>query len=336
MSHQSVLFRSPAEAEAAHPTLDRSAALPIAERDTLVILDEYQFSHDDQVTCQLERNGSICGELHGKGHIVMRSDGNKGYLGGCCSKKHFGESEHFRSQRAMVRRAIDAADRRTRLQAHVSDLDLADRVANLQSTMRALVVRARLLRDALPRTLVTLLADRHKRRALEVAIEVAYEVPDEAGNSRDDWRRERVGNLVSAAFTDGVSIDQLRVRVHGVVKSLARAREVTNPNSREVKVWLKELESVAGMESEVAALKLTIAGFLSNENLATVKYLAYEARCLPEMLTEISEILGNPRLTQSRAQQEAQAWVASVRRANGDRRFRAAQEATLRPSTATV
>lgn len=336
MNHQPVLFRTSAEAEAAHLTLDRTAALPFSERGSLEVIDEYQFASDDEVKCQLERDGYVCGELHGKGHVVKRADGVKGYLGGHCSKKHLGHVEQFRKQQTMVRRAIEVQARKDSLQAHLANEELPNRIAALHEQSNQMVSRGRVLRETFPRSLVSLLADRLKRGSTEVAIEVAHKVPAEGETTRNDWRRERVGNVAGLTFSNGVVIDLVRGRARALIKAYGEAREAINPQDRDVKRWLLELDNISKRETEVGLVERSMALFVSDENLEIVKYLANEANCLPEALIAMDAVRGKARLAYGKAIQDANEWLSRVRRAHGNREVRPAEERTIRPGSGAI
>ena len=53
------------------------------------ITSSYTYPRADWASCQLEIDGKICKEPHGKGWIMMRRDGVEGYIGGDCADSHF-------------------------------------------------------------------------------------------------------------------------------------------------------------------------------------------------------------------------------------------------------
>jgi hypothetical protein len=271
-------FRTPRDAESARPNLDRNVALP---KDVLIkapiITGIYSYEPADWVICQLEIDGNICRQEHGKGWIMRLPGGAEGYVGQHCAKEHFGADHAFAKEAARARREVGRDDLVGRLRALLDDPVRRERIVDAFERQQALKAEISRVRDMLPFAVKNRLHDMTKTGKSSVSLEFEYLENDEdrEGNVIEvrKWRIDFIGAIGAPNALDTLRTDALGERLRAALTAFDQAKPSSDHSDKELRVWAEYLEGVDRSESEINEFVEELGKFKQPQSLNLLCWL---------------------------------------------------------------
>ncbi|WP_372874980.1 hypothetical protein [Pseudomonas sp.] len=154
-----------------------------------------------EASCQYQKNGKRCSQMHQHGFVVERHDDSKVLIGNCCALNHLGLDDEqvrggFNKLSATERQNIRRHKVETMLKQRES---LIGRVRAASIKFRDLQRKVSLILSTLPAEVGGVLLDRWKRNALEVSWEylLVKKGQDEKGKPYEErsWYPHSFGKL---------------------------------------------------------------------------------------------------------------------------------------------
>ncbi|MBL4835915.1 MAG: hypothetical protein JKY26_18340 [Pseudomonas sp.] len=208
-----------------------------------------------EASCQYQKQGKRCSQLHQHGFVVERSDGSKVLIGNCCALKHLGLDDEqvrqeFKKLSATERQSIRRHKVETMLKQRES---LISRVRATTIKFRGLQNEVSLIFSTLPAEVGGVLIDRWKRNAFEVSWEylLIKKGADENGKPYEErnWYSHSFGKLKGLGLW--LQLDQQLYQE--ILLGLRRQLEAIPTNTR---LSQAELEVAETAFQQVATLEL--------------------------------------------------------------------------------
>lgn len=316
-------FRTPQDAREAHPRLDLDAAMPKEAFDAITGVYSYDRAHF--VICQLEINGQICRQEHGKGWIMRRTDGVEGYIGKDCAHEHFKKDHAFTNAVAHARRQVRTGALIERLRCLLDDPLRRDRIVDGFERQRALLREIRRIRDLLPFVVKETLERVAKggRNAVWLEFEYLEKDEDKDGNVFEvsRWRPETIGVVDSPSSIDLGRVDSIGEAFRAALTAYDYAKPSPEHPYRTLLGWAESLEALDRCESDLDELSNGLESFLRPMNLQLLCWLCRKESDQVDTVQAVLRLTGSPAGGMA-ARSAWGAWRREISRAYQDRRFR--------------
>lgn len=286
-------FRAPREAEAARPKLDRDAPMHKAEYAGLTGV--YSFPEVDWVTCQLIPEGAtaMCGQVHGNGFIMRRTDGVEGYLGQDCAKKEFDAHHEFGRDTAAARRVVRKVSLVERLGDLLAHSMRRERIVEGFTRQRTLRRQIAKVRDDFPHAVKEWLYSASKRghRVIELDFMHMETIEDKDGKDREvpRWHRERIGAVAAPGGLDLRGVEKLGERFRASLAAADSAEANAEMPDKELLQWAEALEDADRCELDLEEAEEAFSTFLHPDNC---RLLCWVCRKTDDQITTAGVALG--------------------------------------------
>lgn len=317
-------FRTPEEAKAARPTINDRAILPVSQ--FVDITGKCEFPKNHHVTCQLETESGICDQEFGDGYTMRRSDGVEVFVGGVCARKQFRDHVKFARETARAQNDVTVADYVARLQDHLSDPRLDQRLKDAETRRHALYEQVSAVRDHFTYAMLERIKGMTKGTNSSISLEFQYLEKREGRDGKirvvSRWIPSVVATATSPKALNLTRFNKVAAALHKAAQALQIAEASISHSVKTLQTWCISIEGIAESESALDGISKDLAAFKGPANL---KALVWLCGSLPECLAttrSILRILGQRTVTDDMARAAFGKWEAEMRAAHGNRNFR--------------
>ncbi|CAM4037384.1 hypothetical protein CCOS865_03254 [Pseudomonas reidholzensis] len=256
-----------------------------------------------EASCQYQKNGKRCSQLHQHGFVVELHDDSKVLIGNCCALNHLGlDDEQVRGEFKKLSATERQNIRRHKVEAMLKHReDLIGRVRAASIKFRALHSKASLILTTLPTAVGGALLDRWKRNALEVSWEylLIKKGKDEKGRPYE----ERSWYAHSFGMFKGLGVwQQLDQQLY--LETLLKLRRQLEAIPVKARLSQLELEHAEAALSQVATLETIerqlqgqielLDDFRKPSNLQLVIQIVSNQKVRAETVTAVYHLMGEP------------------------------------------
>jgi hypothetical protein len=322
-------FNSSAEALNTYPdSLDPSAPMPKDAYDPAVPLEPYLFAVDDRVSCQLvtKQGGGMCNQVHGRGFIIARKDGMRGFIGRDCSLEHFGVDHAFAQAAARADKQLEVQQAADRLRTLLTDEQLRGRLHTAFKKQQTLSQRVRSARKGLPISLLSVLHDMAKTNRSNVVVEFERRelIEDKDGKEVEisKWEPTIVGVLSRPDALDLLAIDARAERFRQAIVTFDEAQATTDQLKKQLVAWARELDDIDVAARELKDAEDSLTAFLDVENLKRLCWLVHDSRDQLQIARYVLKKQRGTEVSEQAARRPLEDWERDLRAPHQGRRFR--------------
>jgi hypothetical protein len=322
-------FTSSAEALTTYPdTLDRTAPMPKDAYDSAVPLEPYLFAVDDRVPCQLvtKQGGGMCNQIHGRGFIITRKDGMRGFIGRDCSLGHFGVHHAFARAAARADRQLEVQQAADRLRALLTDDQLRARLHDAFKKQQTLAHRVRSVRKELPTSLLQVLHDMAKTNRSNVVVEFERRelIENKEGKEVEvsKWEPTTIGVLGRPDALDLLAVDALAERFRHSRVTFDEARATSDQPKKRLVAWTRVLDDIDVAACELGDAEDALTAFIDVENLKRLCWLVHDSRDQLQIARYVLKRQRGSEVSEQAARRPLEDWGREVRAPYQGRRFR--------------
>lgn len=254
-------------------------------------------------SCQYQKNGKHCGQMHQHGFVVECHDDAKVMIGNCCALNHLGlDDDKIRSDLMALSATERQNARRHRVETLLQERETfikRVRAANIQH--RVLQERVTQVLEALPHQVGGILLDRWKRNALEVNWE--YQIVKTSKDEDDKTYTERRWYPHSFGKLKGLGT-WLQLQQQGYQERLLNLRRQLEaiPNKprlsqaevEEAETVLNQMSTLAVIERDLDANGHLLDEFLTQGNLQLAIQLVSSQQVRAETVKAVYQLLNEP------------------------------------------
>lgn len=322
------LFTSPADALTTYPeTFDRTAPMPKDAYDPAVPLEPYLFAVNDRVPCQLvtKQGGGMCNQVHGRGFIMARKDGIRGFIGRDCSLEHFGVEHAFARAAATIEKQLELQQTADRLRALLTDEQLRTRLHDAFKKQQTLAQEVKDLRKQLPTSLLNVLHDMDKTNRSNVVVEFERRelIENKEGKEVEvsRWEPTTVGALTRPDALDLLALDALaeRFRQSKATFDIAQANDQLK---KQLVAWVRALDDIDIAARELQDAQAAFTAFLDVENLKRLCWLVHDVRDRLQIASFVLKQQRGGEVSEQAAKRPLENWERELRAPYDGRRFR--------------
>ncbi|WP_411563630.1 hypothetical protein [Pseudomonas shirazensis] len=273
-----------------------------------LLLKKDNFSHgvwpyklyQPEASCQYEKLGKRCAQLHQKGYVVGCTDGSVVLIGHCCAHKYLSlDDESVKSGF----KQLDASQRLSIRRRKVESLlkrrqSYVEQGKDVHLQHRDLQARTTELYNALPRQIWTKLVERWKTNRLEVVWE--YQITKtgtENGKKvvERTWYPSSYGKLVGL----GAWLEFDHQTYAGQISSYRKQLELiptkdhlTNTEIDHAEATLNNMAAITNLEREFRALSKMMSAFVEPSNLVRAVQLTSNQAVRAETVVAVHRLTG--------------------------------------------
>jgi len=256
-----------------------------------------------EASCQYQKNGKRCSQLHQHGFVVERSDGSKVLIGNCCALNHLGLNDEqvrgeFKKLSATERQSI----RRHKVETMLKQREgFIGRVRATTIKFRGLQNQVSLILSTLPAEVGDVLIDRWKRNAFEVSWEylLIKKGVDENGNPYEErnWYSHSFGKLKGLGLW--LQLDQQLYQE--ILLGLRRQLEAIPTNARLsqaelelAEIAFKQMATLEAVERELQVQATLLEDFCRLTNLRLAIQVVSNHKVRAETVKAVHQLSGEP------------------------------------------
>ena len=289
------------------------------------ITGAYGYERAHFVTCQLEIDGQICKQEHGRGWIMLRVDGVEGYIGKDCAHEHFKRDHAFSSAVARARREVRTDALVARLEALLADPLRRDRIVDGFGRQHSMLQEIRRIRDLLPFAVKESLERMTKSGGAAVRLEFEYreKAEDRNGNVIEvsRWRPETVGSINAPGAIGLRGIENIGEAFRAALTACDHARPSADVPYKTLLGWAESLEALDRCESDLDDLAEDLESFVLPMNLRMLCWLCHKESDQVEAAQAVLRLTGSSG-SESFARAARNEWRREIMAAYQDRPFR--------------
>ncbi|MGR6740359.1 hypothetical protein [Pseudomonas chlororaphis] len=256
-----------------------------------------------EASCQYEKNGKRCSQMHQHGFVVERHDDSKVLIGNCCALNHLGlDDEQVRGGFMKLSATERQNIRRHRVETMLKQREnLIGRVRAASIKFRDLQSKASLILSTLPCEVGGVLLDRWKRNALEVSWEylLIKKGKDEKGKPYEErsWYPHSFGKLKGLGLWLQLNQQLYQKNLLDLRRQLEAVPIKTRLSQVELELAETALKQVATLETIERELQDQIElldNFRKSENLQLAIQVVSNQKVRAKTVTAVFHLIGEP------------------------------------------
>lgn len=302
--------------------------MPKDAYDPGVPLEPYLFAVEDRVPCQLvtKQGGGMCNQVHGRGFIITRKDGKRGFIGRDCSLEHFGVDHAFVQAAATADKRVALQKAVDRLRCLLTDDSLRARLHDAFTRQQTLFQSVRSVRRELPNSLLDLLYNMAKanRNAVVVKFERRELIENKEGKNVEvsKWDPTTIGTLSRPEALNLLAVEALADRFRLATATLDRAEASTDQPKNQLVEWARALDDIDIAARDLRTAEDALEAFLDVENLKLLCWLMHDARDQLKIARYVLKRQRGNEVSEQAARRPLEEWEREVRAPYQGRRFR--------------
>lgn len=256
-----------------------------------------------EASCQYQKKGKRCSQLHQHGYVVELRDSSKVLIGNCCAFNHLGLDDAevkgaFKQLNATEQRNI----RRHKVEQLLTQRDaFIQRVRSANINHRALQDRINRVMETFPNRLGEILHDRWKSGALEVRwdYQITKRGKDEKGNLYDErrWYPHSFGKLKGLGVWLQLEQQRYQERLLDFRRNLEAIPSKARLNNAEVdqaEAVFNQLAELKVIERALQSQDRLIDEFLNPANLEMTIQLTSSEKIRAETVLAVHRLRDEP------------------------------------------
>lgn len=256
-----------------------------------------------EASCQYQKNGKRCSQMHQHGFVVERNDDSKVLIGNCCALNHLGlDDEQVRGEFKKL-----SATERQNIRRHKIETMLKQRESLIGRTraasikLRGLQSKVSLILSTLPGEVGDALLDRWKRNALEVSWEylLIKKGKDEKGKSHEErtWYRHSFGKLKGLGLwlqLDQQLYQETLLYLRRELEAIPTKARLSQMQLEQAEAALKQVSTLAIIENELQDQAELLADFLKPANLQLTIQIVSNHKIRAETVEAVHHLINEP------------------------------------------
>ncbi|MDR6676598.1 hypothetical protein [Pseudomonas oryzihabitans] len=256
-----------------------------------------------EASCQYQKNGKRCSQMHQHGFVVERHDDSKVLIGNCCALNHLGlDDEQVRGQFKMLSATERQSIRRYKVETMLKQREsLINRVRAASSQFRDLQNKANLILSTLPAEVGDILLNRWKRNALEVSwqYQLTKKGTDENGKPYKEsaWYPHSFGKLRGLGLW--LQLDQQRYQetllfLRRQLEAIPTKERLSQAELALAEATLNQVSNLETIERDLQGQLALLDDFCEFENLQLTVLLVSNQKIQAETVKAVYQLTGKP------------------------------------------
>lgn len=287
MSDRAQQFRTRRDVES-RERFDMTCGIALATFGSLI--GPYVFHESEQVKCQLEKDGNVCGQVHWHGWVARRSDGAEGYIGRDCAAANFGADRTFASERSRVNRELRIDALLERLAGFLADPAFPSRLDEAVERHRAMRTEIGRVRDAWPEPVMSRLQGMGKTGNRNLVAEFQHIEVDEKKRTIRTWVPSVIGAIGGVDVFDPTKLREVGQQLSDAKKALSAATASRDLPERTLRQWTDAFGDVERCEAVLDEYQGALDAFLKPENLRGLCWAASNERIQEAAISAMVEL----------------------------------------------
>ncbi len=262
-----------------------------------------------EASCQYQKNGKHCGQMHQHGYVVECHDEAKVMIGNCCALNHLGlDDDKVRSDLLALSAGERQNIRRHRVETLLQEREsFIKRVRTANIKHRVLQDRINYVLEALPQLVGDILLDRWKRNALEVIweyqiVKTSKEKDDENERSEKTYTERRwyphsFGKLKGLGAWLQLQQQGYQERLLALrrqLEAIPTKPKLSQAELADAETVLNQMSSLAVIERELESQGRLLDEFLTQGNLLLTIPLVKSQQVQAETVKAVYQLLNEP------------------------------------------
>jgi len=300
---------------------------PNFDADFIVTLENFaslvgEYQLDEDVACQLDRQGTLCRREHRHGWVAKAHAGAEAMIGGVCAAKYFNANHAFSTERNRIRRENNIRDYLTRLRVMVDDPAFPSLIQRERSRLSFLRESVDAMREELPAGIVRRIEDMVRTGNNSVVIEYRYEEKQDDGRIEYSWQAQQIASLVGVSPWNQSATGLLFTALREIRETLPHVELGESAGERRLKKWLDTLSGLQTCTSQIDELTEDWNRFIDPENLQKLWLLTNEHSHRIKLVQFAQRALTSKSLSETEARRILDDLRAEIRSRNLGRDFR--------------
>ncbi|MCO6057970.1 hypothetical protein NG726_14985 [Pseudomonas sp. MOB-449] len=256
-----------------------------------------------EASCQYQKNGKRCSQMHRHGFVVERHDDSKVLIGNCCALNHLGlDDEQVRGEFKKL-----SATERQNIRRHKIETMLKQRESLIGRTraasikFRGLQSKVSLILSTLPGEVGDALLDRWKRNALEVSWEylLIKKGKDEKGKPHEErtWYPHSFGKLKGLGLwlqLDQQLYQETLLYLRRELEAIPTKARLSQTQLEQAEAALNQVSTLANIESELQDQDALLADFRKPANLQLTIQIVSNHKVRAETVKAVHHLMDEP------------------------------------------
>ncbi|EOG9063581.1 hypothetical protein ACLK5F_004403 [Vibrio fluvialis] len=287
------------------------------------LIGAYDF--DDQVICQVEKNGGKCGHPHNKGWLGVTTAGDEVLIGGFCAKKYFKADNNFIAERNRINRELELIRYNGIIDKFLAQrADIEKEVDELHKSVKTIRLLQTNMLNSLPNEVSRFLEIAEKTKNYSVSIDIKYvETDKETNKTYTSWVTQNIGNIKNAGFIDRKKIASYYEKLSGIKTAFTQIDSTSDKNLQKLKKWAETFSSLELLRKDITESITEYQSFITTDNL-NLLLLTTTNRTSRKTIVELISV-NNPSETIKSPTQYVSEFEATIREEVGGREFRLSQ-----------
>ncbi len=256
-----------------------------------------------EASCQYQKNGKRCSQLHQHGFVVERHDNSKVLIGNCCALNHLGlDDEQVKGEFKRLTATERQNVRRHKVETMLKQREnLIGRVRAANNGFRKLQSDVCMVLSTLPSQVGGALLDRWKRNVLEVSWEylLIRKGRDEKGRPHEErtWYPHSFGKL--RGLGQWLQLDQklyqeTLLRLRRELEAIPTTGRLSQAQLEQAEATLNQASKVTIVEAELQKQEELLTDFRKPANLQLTIQIVSNQKVRAETVQAVYRLIDEP------------------------------------------
>ncbi len=245
-SNDIIVFQHPSEIFE-RPDFNEDASIAVDQFESFIGVYLFQ----DDMICQVSREGRHCHQKHRHGWVFRRRDGVEVIAGCDCAKNHFGADKSFKMQLNRANEAYDRIIYSSKLEQYrllgghvIAQINMEqDRLSSLWRQREKIAAHFN-------NHVISQIKNMEKTARRQVVIKVGYIEKDENGNEKHEWINQDFGRLRHTVIFNDHVYAQFRKRLRQSLTSWHESVAAgSSPRVSDMKRWVRHFDDIANWQA---------------------------------------------------------------------------------------
>lgn len=256
-----------------------------------------------EASCQYQKNGKRCSQMHQHGFVVERHDDSKVLIGNCCALNHLGlDDEQVRGEFKKLSATERQNIRRHKIETMLKEREsLIGRIRAASIKLRGLQSKVSLILSTLPGEVGDALLDRWKRNALEVSWEylLIKKGKDEKGKPYEErnWYPHSFGKLKGLGLwlqLDQQLYQETLLNLRRQLEAVPTKARLSQVELELAEAALKQVATLETIERELQGQVELLDDFRKPTNLLLAIQVVSNHKARAETVKAVHQLIGEP------------------------------------------